>query len=124
MVEWRQEFRAVETSMFATKSGPRRLALAAAFGAGLAALTAGAALACESYGNCHGYRHDGYGTGNYSCYGGGYDCRYEGDGGSYYHDDYRGRYRSDGYRYEGHRFDQRYRHDDRGYRERHDYDRW
>jgi hypothetical protein len=102
--------------MFATKFLPKRLTLAIALAAGT--LTAGAALACDcgAYdGDYYGYRHDGYGTGNYSCYGGGYDCRYEGDGGYYYHDDYRG-----GYRYDGHRYDERYRHYDRDDRYRDD----
>jgi hypothetical protein len=107
--------------MFTSRIALRRLALVVVIGAGLAALTAGAALACESYhGNCHGYRHDGYGTGNYSCYGGGYDCRYESDGGYYYHDDYRGGYRYDSYRYDGHRYDERYRHYDHDDRYRDD----
>ena len=102
--------------MLATKSGRRRLALTLALGAGLAALTVGSAFACDCngyYGNHDRYRHDGYGSGNYSCYGGGYDCRYEGDRGYYYHDGYR-----DGHRYDGYRYDERYRHDDRDYRER------
>lgn len=80
--------------------------------AGLMMLTAGAAFACDCDGYHHRYHRDGYGTGNYSCYGGFHDCRYEGDGGYYYHDDYRG-----GYRYDGHRYDGRYRHYDRDYRD-------
>ena len=103
--------------MLASKSAP--FARVIAIAAGLAALTAGAALACD----CDGYRGDYYrnhheGTGNYSCYGGGYDCRYEGEGGYYYQDDYRG-----GYRYDGHRYDERYRHYDRDDRYRDDYRR-
>ena len=102
--------------MLASKIAPTARAFAMA--AGLAALTAGAASACDCGGDY--YRHDEYG--NYSCYGGGYDCSYEGDRGYYHHDDYR-----DGYRYDGHRYDERYRHDDRDYRDR-DYrsrdDRW
>jgi hypothetical protein len=93
--------------MLKTKIAPFTRALAIA--AGLVALTAGAAFACD----CYRYHHDGYGTGNYSCYGGFHDCRYEGDGGYYYHDDYH-----DGYRYDGHRYDERYRHYDRDYRDR------
>jgi hypothetical protein len=97
------------------------LSRAIAIAAGLTALTAGAALACDCdfyQGDHYRYHHDGYGAGNYSCYGGGYDCRYEGDGGYYYHDDYRG-----GYRYDGHRYDERYRHYDRDDRYRDDYRR-
>lgn len=99
--------------MFASKLAPFARALATA--AALTALTVGAALACDcdgDYGDHH--RHDGYGTGNYSCYGGFHDCRYESDGGYYYHDDYR----YDGYRYDGHRYDERDRHFDRDYRDR------
>ena len=100
-----------------------RFARAIAIAAGLAVLTAGAAAACDCRGydgDYYRYRHDGYG--NYSCYGGGFDCRYEGDSGYYYHDDYRGGYRYDGYRYDGHRYDDRDRHYDRDYRDRDD--RW
>jgi hypothetical protein len=97
--------------MFALGIGPLSRAIAVA--AGLTALMAGAALACDRD-RCHGdyYRYRHGGTGNYSCYGGFHDCRFEGDRGYYYHDDYRG-----GYRYEGHRYDERYRHYDRDYRD-------
>ncbi len=94
--------------MFATKFVPFARVLVVA--AGLTALTADAALACDCDGY-HRYHHEG--GGNYSCYGGFHDCRYEGDGGYYYHDDYRG-----GYRYDGHRYDERYRHYDRDDRDR------
>lgn len=105
--------------MIASKIAPvaRALVLAAV----LATLTASAASACEcggGYGDYDRYRHDGYDTGNYSCYGGGYDCRYESDRGYYYHDDYRDRYRHDNYRY-----NERYRRHDRDDRYRDDY-RW
>lgn len=98
--------------MFSTKLLSQRVALAAVLGAGI--LTAGAAAACD----CRpydGYRYYHGGYGNYSCYGGGYDCRYEDDRGYYYHDDYR-----NGYRYDGHRYNERYRHYDRDYRYRDD----
>jgi hypothetical protein len=103
--------------MFASKIIP--LSRAIAIAAGLTALTAGAAFGCDCDGHYGDhYRHDGYGAGNYSCYGGFHDCRYEGDGGYYYHDDYR-----DGYRYDGHRYDERYRHYDHDHRYRDDYRR-
>jgi hypothetical protein len=100
-----------EISMFASIIAFGRLSRAFAIAAGLAALTAGAAFACDCgyHGDYYRYHHEG--AGNYSCYGGFHDCRYEGDRGGYYHDVYRG-----GYRYDGHRYDQRYRHYDRGYR--------
>jgi hypothetical protein len=87
----------------------RRTILATAAGLGLAALSS-AALACDCYGDGRDYYryHDG-GYGNYSCYGGGYDCRYEG---SYYRDrTYR--YRDDPYRYYRHYDGYRYRDCDR-----------
>jgi hypothetical protein len=78
----------------------RRTILIAAAGLSLAAVSS-AALACDCYGRSHYRYHDG-GPGNYSCYGGGYDCGYEG---SYfraryhqYRDRYYGYYRHyDGY---------------------------
>jgi hypothetical protein len=93
-------------SMFSI--GARRVALAAAIMGGLTVL-AGAASAYDCY---DGYYHRSYNgwRGNYSCYGGGYDCRYEG-GYS------RGRYRDSRYDdYNDHRYD-------RGYRDRYDGDR-
>ena len=76
---------------------------------GLATLSS-AALACDCYGDGHRYYpyHDG-GYGNYSCYGGGTDCRYEG---SYYRD-HTYRYRDDPYRYYRHYDGYRYRDCDR-----------
>jgi hypothetical protein len=97
------------------KSSWRRRVAAAAIGAGFTVLASGAAVACDCGRDYH-YRHHYYGSGNYSCYGGGYDCRYE-DSGYYYRDDFR-----DGYRYDGHRYDDRYRRYDRDYRGRDD--RW
>jgi hypothetical protein len=98
--------------MFTPDIAFRRFSCALAIVAGLATLTAGSAFAYDCAngyrGDYYRYRHDGYGTGNYSCVGGFHDCRYEGDRGGYYHDDYR-----DGYRYSGHRYDERYRHYDR-----------
>jgi hypothetical protein len=93
--------------MFRIAPFARNIAIAA----GLSVLMAGAAAACD----CRPYDGDYYRyhrTGNYSCYGGFHDCRYEDDGDYYYHDDYR-----DGYRYDGHRYEDRYRHYDRDYRD-------
>jgi hypothetical protein len=96
--------------MSVLSTASRRFALAAVIAGGLAALTAGAAFAgdCNDgyYQSYYHRNYDGW-RGNYSCYGGGYDCRYEGGYA-------RGRYRDA--RYDDYN-DRRY---DRGYRDGYD----
>jgi hypothetical protein len=85
----------------------RRTAFAAGF---CLAAVSSAAIACDDCGRDY-YRYyrdyDG-GRGNYSCYGGGNDCRYEGSSFRRYYHHYRDR--DDGYHY---RYYDRYRACDR-----------
>jgi|ERR1700722_3780124 hypothetical protein len=83
----------------------RQTILGATAAFGLAALSS-VALACDCTGDGRGYYpyHDA-GYGNYSCYGGGADCHYEG---SYYRERAY-RYRDDPYRYYRHRYYDGYR---------------
>jgi hypothetical protein len=83
----------------------RKMALVAGAGLGLI-VASSAALACDCYGdNDRYYRDYDDAYGNYSCYGGGYDCGYERD---YYRRDYHRHYYGDDGYYR-HRYYDRYR---------------
>ena len=89
---------------------PGALRRAVLVAAGCMSAASSAALACDCYRDGRGYYpyHEA-GYGNYSCYGGGADCRYEG---SYYRERAY-RYRDDPYRYYRHSDGYRYRDCDR-----------
>jgi hypothetical protein len=89
------------------RNARRRAILAAVAGMSLAAVSS-AASACDCYGGYGYYRGDDRGSAIYSCYGGGYDCRYES---RYYRPIYHRRY-GGYYGYYGHRAYDGYRYRD------------